>query len=61
MNKIMGRDVILPYPNFSAYFIIHTYDSKMQLRGVMIKNSNPVDFYSCKLNPARINYTTIER
>ena len=45
MNKIVGRYVILSYPNFSEEFIIHTDDRKIHLWGVMLQNRNPIDSY----------------
>ena len=59
-KKIVGRDVILSYPNFSEKFIIYTDASKFKIGGVISQNGRPIAFYSCKLTPAQINYTTIE-
>ena len=59
MMKIVGRNVLLSYPNFNEIFIIHTNASKTQLGGVISHNGNPVEFYSYKLTPAQINYTNI--
>ena len=33
MNKIVGRDILLYYPNFSERFTIHTDARKTQLGG----------------------------
>ena len=33
MNKIVGIDVLLLYPNFSEEFIIHTDSRKIQFKG----------------------------
>ena len=44
MKKIVGRDVLLSYPNFSEAFIIHIYASKTQLRGVIIQQGKHIDF-----------------
>ena len=60
MKKIVGRGVLLSYSNYSIHFIIHTDVRKTQLGGVVIQNGKPIPFYSCKLTPAQINYTTIE-
>ena len=49
MKKIVGRDVLLYYPNFSERSIIHTDARKTQLGGVTIKNGKSIDFYSRKL------------
>ena len=61
MKKILGCDVLIYYPNFSKKFIINTDDSKTQLGGVISKNGKPIAFYSRKLTPPQINYTTTER
>ena len=61
MKKIVGRDVLLSYPNFTKTFIIHTDASKTHLGGVMSQNGKPIDFYSLKSSPERINYTTTKR
>ena len=61
MNKIVGRYVLLYYPNSSKYFIIHTNARKLQLGGVLSQNGKPVYFYSVRLNPAPLHYKTIER
>ena len=44
MKKILVRDILLSYPNFSAEFIIHMDDSKMQHWGVMIQDGSPIAF-----------------
>ena len=44
-NKIVGRDVLLSYPNFNKIFITHTDAIKIQLRGLIIKNGNSIIFY----------------
>ena len=33
INKMVGRDILLSYPNFSKRFIIHTEDIKRHLGG----------------------------
>ena len=61
MNKIVGRDILLSYPNSREYFIIITYASKDKIGGVIGQNGKPISFFSRKLTPAEINYTTTER
>ena len=56
MKKIVGRDVLLCYPNISVKFIIHTDSSKTQLGGVISQNGKLIAFYSRTLTPAQINY-----
>ena len=58
IEKIVGGDIILSYPNFSEEFIVHTGAKKLQLGGLINQNGNIVSFYSFKLTPEQINYTT---
>ena len=58
MKKIVGRVLLIFYPNFSEDFIIHTDASNTQLGEIMIQNGKPMSFYSQKLTSAQINYTT---
>ena len=57
-KKIVGHDVLISYPKFIEKFIIHTDASKLKLGGVIIQKGKPIAFYSQKLTPAQINYTT---
>ena len=41
---VLGRDVLIPHPESIKKFIINTEAIKMNLRGVMIQNGNPIDF-----------------
>ena len=52
MNKIVGCDILIYYPNFSEVYTTHTYTSTTNLRGVISQNGN---------TPAKINFTTTER
>ncbi len=61
MKKIISREVLLVYPNFSQPFEIHTDASHMQLGVVILQNGRPIAFYSRKLNDAQKCYTTTER
>ena len=61
MKKIVGRDVLLSCTNFSKIFIIHNGARNTQIGGVISENGKPINFYSRKLTPAQINYTTTER
>ena len=57
LKKILGREVLLSYPNFIEIFIIHNDTRKTHIGWEMIKNGKPIAFYSRKLNPAQIHYT----
>ena len=60
MKKIVGRDVLLSYPDFSKEFIVHMDASKYQLGAVISQGGKAIAFYSRKLNQAQQNYTTTE-
>ena len=61
MKKSISRETLLVYPDFNKPFVIHTDASKVQLGAVISQNNKPIAFYSRKLNPAQVNYTTTER
>ena len=60
-KKIVGRDVLLSYLNFSEKFIISTNASNKQIGGIISQNGKPTAFYSRKLTLTEIDYTTIEK
>ena len=60
-KKIIAREVLLAYPDFSKPFVIHTDASHYQLGAVISQDDKPIAFYSRKLNPAQTRYTTTER
>ena len=61
MKRIISRETLLSYPDFSLPFTIHTDASHLQLCAVISQNDRPIAFYSRKLNPAQVRYTTSER
>ena len=61
MKRIISRETLLSYPDFSLPFTIHTDASHLQLGAVISQNDRPIAFYSHKLNPAQVRYTTSER
>ena len=61
IKRIMTRETLLAYPNFSVPFDIHTDASLYQLGTCISQNGKPIAFYSQKLNPAQTQYTTTER
>ncbi len=60
-KKIIAKDAMLAYPDFSKPFVIHTDASHYQLGGVISQDGKPLAFYSRKLNDAQTRYTTTER
>ena len=61
IKKVISRETLLSYPDFTQPFIIHTDASNHQLGSVISQNNKPIAFYSRKLNPAQTRYTTTER
>ena len=58
---MIGREVLLGYPDFNAHFEIHTDASKLQLGAVISQKGKPIAFYSRKMNIPQHNYTTNEK
>ena len=58
---VIGREVLLGYPDFNAPFEIHTDASKLQLGAVISQKGKPIASYSRKMNSAQQNYTTTEK
>ena len=61
LKKIVARDVMLAYPDFTKEFVLYTDASALQLGAVITQENKPLAFYSRKLNSAQRNYTTTER
>jgi hypothetical protein len=61
MKAIVCRKVLLSYPDFNKPFLIHTDASHYQIGKVISQDNRPMAFYSCKLQPAQVRYTTTER
>jgi hypothetical protein len=61
MKRIVSRETLLSYPDFSQPFDVYTDASHTQLGAAICQNQRPLAFYSRKLNPAQTRYTTIER
>ena len=61
IKAILSSDVLLCYPDHSKPFHVYTDASDLQLGTVIIQVDRPIAFYSCKLNAAQHNYTTMEK
>ena len=61
IKRIVAREVLLAFPDFSKPFEIYTDASKYQLGAAITQNQRPIAYYSRKLNSAQLNYTTTER
>ena len=61
MKKAISRETLLVCPHFSELFVIHMDTSKVQLEAIIIEDNKPIAFYSRKLNPTQVYYTTTDR
>ena len=61
IKRVIGREVLLAYPDFNAPFEIRTDASKLQVYAVIPQKGKPIDFYSWNMNSAQHNYTTTEK
>jgi len=61
MKKVIAKETLLAFPDFTKPFEIHTDASKIQLGACISQNNQPIAFYSRKLNDAQTRYTTTER
>ena len=61
IKRVIGREVLLAYPEFSAPFEIHTDVSKLQIGAGISQEGKPIAFYSRKTKSAQQNYTTTEK
>ena len=60
-KRILSKDAILAFRDFSKEFVIYTDASLYQLGGVITQDKKPLAFYSRKLNLAQQNYTVGEK
>ena len=61
IKRMVGREVLLAYPDFNTRFEIYTDDSKLKIGAVISQKGKPIDFYSQKMNRPQQNYTTTEK
>ena len=45
ITHVIGREVLLVYPDFNAFFEMHTDDSKLQIGAVISQKGKPIAFY----------------
>ena len=61
IKKIVAKEALLVYPDFTKHFDVHTDSSDYQLGGVVSQGQKPIAFFSRKLNSAQRNYTVTEK
>jgi hypothetical protein len=61
MKKIICREVMLTFPDFSEPFHIYTDVSDKQAGAVITQDEKPIAFFSRKLDSAQQRYTTGEQ
>ena len=60
IKKILARDVMLAYPDFSIPFEVYTDASTRQLGAVIVQNNRPIAYFSRKLSSAQEKYSVTE-
>ena len=58
---MIGREVLLAYPDSNALFDINTDASKLHIGAVISQKGKPIAFYSRKKNSAQQNYTRTDK
>ena len=61
IKRVIEREVLLAYPDFTAPFEIRTEDSKLRIGAVISQKGKPIAFYYRKMNSAQHNYTTTDK
>jgi putative transposase len=61
MKKIVSRNIMLSFPDYSKPFEIHVDASDKQLGAVLKQGNNTLAFFSKKLNPHQLNYSVGEK
>ena len=58
---ITAEDAMNAFPDYSIPFHVYTDASDFQLGAAIIQKGKPLAYYSKKLTPAQMNYTTTEK
>ena len=60
VKKIIARDIILAYPDYTKPFDIYTDASTRQLGAVITQDNRPIAFFSRKLSETQQKYSITE-
>lgn len=60
-QTLLSNEPVLAYPDFSKPFVLECDASKYAIGSVLSQDGHPISYYSRTLNPAEINYSTIEK
>ena len=58
---MIGREVLLAYPDFNAPFEINNDASKIKIGAAISQKGKPIDFNLRNMNIDQQNYTTTEK
>ena len=61
IKKLVSKETLLSFPDFSKRFDIYTDTTHTQLGAVITQDNTHIVFYSRKLNPAQTRHTTNEQ
>jgi transposase InsO family protein len=61
IKKVISKEAMLTFPDFSKPFHVYTDSSDYQLGAVIVQEGKPLAFYSRKMNSAQKNYPTGEQ
>jgi len=56
IKEIIGKEVMLAFPNFNKKFTLYTDTSALQLGAVIMQEDKPIAFYSRKLTETQKRY-----
>ena len=61
IKKVVARDIILTYPDYSASFEIYTDSSSRQMGAIIVQNNRPIALFSRKLSETQMKYSVTEQ
>ena len=59
-KKLIAEDVLLRFPDHKLPFEIFTHASNIQIGATIKQNNLPIAYFSKKLSPTQIHYSTIK-